>query len=134
MTIGSSSCTAASTVRQKPLSDPSPRPWMPSSVSTRTNSQFFQRLPTAWVVMPVIFMVRRSHGHPSTFIERTDAGIGEKQGAPPGAGMDRWVVTVTKCRQQLVEMRLEHVVEVAIAVVEVAGFPHLPRLVAGRRV
>ena len=111
--IGSNSRTAASTVRQKPLSEPSPSPWIPSSVSTRTNSQFFQRFPTGCVAIPVIFTAAHSHGHPSTFVEGTDAGIGEQQGAAPGPGVDRRVVALTECNQQVVEVRLEHVVEVA---------------------
>ena len=41
-----SSSIAAATVAAKPLTVPSPKPWTPSSVSTRTNSQFFQALPT----------------------------------------------------------------------------------------
>ena len=41
-----SSWMAVSTVAEKALRVPSPTPWMPSSVSTRTNSQFFQALPT----------------------------------------------------------------------------------------
>ena len=56
MTRCSSSRTAASVVRMKPFSVPSPRPLMPASVSTRTNSQFFQPAPTVKVSMPVILM------------------------------------------------------------------------------
>ncbi len=53
-----SSWTPASVVAMKPLSVPSPMPWMPASVETRTKSQFFQPAPTVKVSMPVIFMRR----------------------------------------------------------------------------
>ena len=51
-----SSCTPASVVRMKPFSVPSPMPWMPASVWTLTNSQFFQPAPTVKVSISVIFM------------------------------------------------------------------------------
>jgi len=51
----SSSRTAASVVRMKPLSVPSPSPWMPSSVWTVTKSQFFQ---PALTVQVSIFVIR----------------------------------------------------------------------------
>ena len=57
----SSSRIAASTVRANTLTVPSPTPWIPSSVSTRTRSQSFQLLPTTWGVMPVIFMGRYAY-------------------------------------------------------------------------
>ena len=40
----------------KPLSVPSPIPWMPASVCTFTNSQFFQPAPTVKVSISVIFI------------------------------------------------------------------------------
>src|SRR2546425_13341005 len=50
------SWTAASTVREKWPRVPSPIPSRPSSVSSRGNSQFFQRLPTRYVLTSLIFI------------------------------------------------------------------------------
>ena len=55
-----SSCTAASQVLVKPFSVASPTPYMPSSVSTRTKSQFFQPAPTGNVSTSTIFTLRSS--------------------------------------------------------------------------
>ena len=52
----SSSWTAVSMVRTKPFSVPSPSPLRPSSVWTRTNSQFFQPAPTVIVSIRVILI------------------------------------------------------------------------------
>ena len=54
MTSGFSSWMAASTVLPKQFSVPSPTPWMPSSVETFANTQFFQGLPAMYVSMAVI--------------------------------------------------------------------------------
>src|SRR5438094_2599646 len=53
---GFSSWTAVSTVREKWPSVPSPMPSRPSSVSNRRKSQFFQGLPTRYVLTSFIFI------------------------------------------------------------------------------
>jgi hypothetical protein len=45
ITSGFSSWMAVSTVLAKQLTVPSPTPWMPSSVDTLANTQFFHGLP-----------------------------------------------------------------------------------------
>src|SRR5262245_4983872 len=47
---------ADSTVFAKPFNVASPIPWISSSVSMRVKTQFFQGLPTIYVVTSVIFM------------------------------------------------------------------------------
>ena len=48
---------AVSTVALKAFSVPSPTPYKPSSVSTRTKSQFFHGFPTRNVLTPVMRMI-----------------------------------------------------------------------------
>ena len=57
------------------------------------------------------------------FVERLDARLGEVQGAASGAGVDRWLVGAAQGGEQLVEVQFEHVVEVAVTIVEVARPP-----------
>ena len=66
-------------------------------------------------------------------LERLDARVGEVEGSAAGAGMDRRLLRLAERGQQLVEVQLEHVVEVAVAIVEVAGLPDLAYFVAWNR-
>ena len=73
---------------------------------------------------------RSSDGHASARLERCDAAHRQLEGSPACASVDGRLAAGPQCGQQGAHVPVESALELPRLVVEVAGLPHLARLVA----